>query len=156
MSRRRRNPSVYGSRIGSVGSLKVVLAGLAGVAAVKIAGRFVPGQLRQFGGLGDAAITGALAIGAGMLATKFFGAQVGEAVTFGGLMMAGSVALNTVAPNFRVMEVPLALSGYGNNGMGMWMPARFPVPQNPITAGYVAPAPPSQVSGLSRAFPKSF
>lgn len=142
--RRRRNPSVYGSRIGSPGSFKMVLGGLLGIAAVKVAAKFVPVSFRMGGGIGDTLITGGLAVGIGMLATKFLGAPMGDALMFGGLMYAGSILLNTFVPGFRVMDVPLALSGLGD-----FSPARFAVPQNPISAGMQLAAPAAPAGGVS-------
>lgn len=146
VTRRRRNPSLYGSRIGSAGSLKMILGGLVGIAAVKVAARFVPAQFRVGGGLGDALITGGLALGVGMLASRFMGSVIGDAAMFGGFMYAGSLLLNAVVPGFRIVDVPLALSG-----MGDFSPARFAVPQNPISAAMQLSAPaPAGVSGYFR------
>jgi hypothetical protein len=144
--RRRRNPSEYGSRVGSAGNIKMILGGLVGIAAVKVAARFVPAQLRMGGGIGDSLITGGLAVGIGMLASRFMGAAIGDAAMFGGLMYAGSILLNAFVPGFRIMDVPLALSG-----MGDFAPARFAVPQNPISAAMQISAPaPAGVSGYFR------
>jgi len=144
--RRRRNPSVYGSRIGSAGNIKMILGGLVGIAAVKVAAKFIPAQFRMGGGIGDTLITGGLALGVGMLATKFLGGAIGDAAMFGGLMYAGSILLNTLVPGFRIMDVPLALSGLGD-----FSPARFSVPQNPISAAMQISAPaPAGVSGYFR------
>jgi hypothetical protein len=145
--RRRRNPSVYGSRVGSAGNIKMILGGLVGIAAVKLAAKIIPMQFRVGGGIGDTLITGGLALGVGMLATRFLGGPIGDAAMFGGLMYAGSILLNTLVPGFRIMDVPLALSGLGD-----FAPARFSVPQNPITAGMaqLAPAPAAGVSGYFR------
>lgn len=159
-SRRRNSSTVYGTSILSTNGLKMIGGGLLGVAGVKLVGRFIPAQFRIGGGLGDAVITGAIAVGLGSLTSRFASPVVGNAVTFGGLMYAGSLLLNSFAPNLRIMDIPLTL-----NGMGTWAPARFPVPQNPIMAGQMAVAAPANaasptarvaLSGHARGFGNAF
>jgi len=154
--RRRNSSSVYGTRILSSNGLSMIAGGLGGVAGVKIIGGFIPAGFRRFGVLGDTLIAGATAVGLGMLATKFLGQTVGNAVTFGGLMYAGSVGINGIAPGLRVMDTPLTL-----NGMGVWAPASFPIPsQTVLTQGAYLPAPAGapNVDGMggARGFPSSF
>jgi hypothetical protein len=56
---------------------------------------------------------------------------LGDAVLFGGLMQAGSVALNSFLPSVGGV---IGLQGLGM-GVGDIVSGRFPVPQNPIMAG---------------------
>lgn len=153
-TRRRNASTVYGSKILSPVGIKMIGGGLAGVALTKVVGRFIPANLRIGGFIGDTLIAGLTSVGLGMAASRFLGAEVGNAVTFGGLMYTGSVFLNGVAPNLRVMDTPLAL--------GAWAPANFVVPQNPITDGMQAqmalpaPAPGANLAGLQRAFGNAF
>jgi len=126
-----------------------------GVAATKFLPTLVPASLTS--GFGPSPIvsvllTGAGAFVAGFLAKKFlggtFGGAFGDAVLFGGLMQAGSVALSAFAPPSIARQ--LALSGLGDI-----VPGYFPVPQNPVTSRQVIPMPaplPSGVGAFRRAF----
>ena len=78
-------------------------------------------------------VSAGVAIGAGMLVKSLVKSDptLGDAVMFGGLMQAGSVALNSFLPSVGTV---IGLQGLGN-GMGDLVAGRFPVPQNPIMAG---------------------
>jgi len=84
-------------------------------------------------------ITGAGAFAAGWLAKKFLGTEFGDAVLFGGLMQAGSAALNAFAP--PSISGKLALSGVGDI-----VPGWYSVPQNPVTSR--APIPITSGNGM--------
>lgn len=118
----RRNPEMFGMR--GTESGKAILAGLVGVYATKTVGPMVANAIPSLGGspIISAIISAAVAWGGGMLIGKSLGKTYGEGFMFGGLMQAGSQLLNLVVP-----ANPLALSGLGD-----FVPAQFPVPQNPI------------------------
>jgi len=129
-SRKRRNPEVFGMRGGDTG--KAILAGLVGVYATKTISPMIARAVPGISGspIISALLSAAIAVGGGMFLKKW-DARAGEGFMFGGLMQAGSQALNLfVSPN------PLSLSGLGD-----FQPARFAVPQNPITAGSPGVAP---------------
>jgi hypothetical protein len=119
------------------------------VAAAKLIPGLLPANLLPTGNKWmKVIVTGVAAYAAGVAATKFVGPAFGGAVTFGGYMQTGSMALNAILPNFTVGGIPLALSG-----MGEFMPGQFPVPQNPLRIPAPAPAQARiTMSGLSRAF----
>ena len=151
---RRRNPSLFGTTATSVTGVKLVLGGLAGVAAAKFLPRLVPaGITGSMGNFASLVTTGVAAWAASYLGEKAMGEAFGNAVLFGGLMQTGSVAMNMLLPGFQVGGVPIALSG-----MGDLLPGQFVVPQNPLLAPPMAVAPPvnANMSGLSRAFPSAF
>ena len=98
-------------------------------------------------------ITGASALLAGWLIGKI-DTELGHGATFGGLMVAGSQAINAIAPGLAIAGVPIA-------GLGDLMPGAFAVPQNPLRL----PPPPQPaggggarvtVSGLGRAYGPAF
>lgn len=147
--RRRSNPSVFGARLGSSGSMQMVLGGLLGVTAAKMIPTFLPASFLATPIMRIIA-TGASAWAASMVAGKLMAGSFADAVFFGGLMQTGSVALNTFVPSIG-RQIGLA-------GMGDLVPGAFPVPQNPILAGIPAPSPKvnANMNGLSRAFPSAF
>ncbi len=132
---RKRNPEVFGMRGADAG--KAILAGLVGVYATKTITPMVAQAVPQISGspILTALISGVVAWGGGMLVGKW-DKRAGEGFMFGGLMQAGSSLLNVIVPTN-----PLSLSGLGD-----FAPARFPVPQNPITAGRAMSQP--QLSGV--------
>ena len=147
----RRNPSVFGSRLGSGQTLSMVAGVLVGVTAAKVIPGMLPAQLTASPILRLIA-TGASAYVASLVSGKVFSGQFSDAVFLGGLAHTGSVALNTFVPSIGA-RVGL------NGGMGDLVPGTFPVPQNPIK-GYMPPAPPTTVrtsmNGISRAFNPGF
>lgn len=147
----RRNPSVFGSRLGSGQTLSMVAGVLVGVTAAKVIPGMLPAQLTS-SPIMRLIATGASAYIASLLSGKVFSGQFSDAVFLGGLAQIGSVALNTFVPSIGA-RVGL------NGGMGDLVPSTFPVPQNPIKA-YMPPAPPTNVrtsmNGISRAFSPGF
>lgn len=142
--RRRLNPFAINK-----GSVTMVAGGLVGVAATKIIAKFIPTSLTaSLGQFGPVVTNTAAALIAGYAAQKFMPGSFGEGVMFGGLMQAGSTLINTIAPNLRIADYPIALQGMGDLVAG-----QFVVPQNPLR---LPAAPPTQarvgVSGLARAF----
>lgn len=153
---RRRNPAMFGSRPFSSGGAQLVLGGLLGVAGTKFVARMIPANLMAFAGtFGPVISNGIAAFVVGWGASKAAKGPFGDAVLFGGMMQVGSTLINTLVPNLRLADIPLALSG---RGMGEFVPGGFVVPQNPVR-GYV-PAPPTNnrtnMSGLTRAFGTAF
>lgn len=154
-ARRRRNPGIMGHPLGSKTALKLIGGGLLGVAAVKFIPRFLPTGLIPGGGspFMTVIVTGASAILAGWLIGKI-DPDLGHGATFGGLMVAGSQAINAIAPGLAIAGVPIG-------GLGDLMPGAFSVPQNPLRL----PPPPQPaggggarvtVSGLGRAYGPAF
>jgi len=135
--RRRTNPGNI------LGNGKRVLGALGGFAAMKIARGFVPASLASGSQAMSVAIDFGLAIGIGMLAKKFAPGSA-EDVQLGALITASNTAINTFFPSLAAYT---GMSGYG---MGIYQQAKFAVPENPITRGYVPPAPPPKggVQGL--------
>jgi hypothetical protein len=121
----------------------MVGGGLVGVAATKYLPTLLPSSITA--GLGggpimSVLITGAGAFAAGWLARKFVGGSFGDAVLFGGLMQAGSAALNAFAP-------PALAGRLALNGVGDIVPGWYPVPQNPITSRQMV-MPPAGGTGM--------
>src|SRR3989304_4959700 len=99
-SMRRRNPSVFG-QTGGKNLFMMVGGGLVGVAATKFLPTLIPQAIRTSIGTGaimNVLVTGAGAFAASFLAKRFVGGPFADAVLFGGLMQAGSVALTALAP----------------------------------------------------------
>ena len=129
---RRRNPALFGHQVTAFEMAKAIAGGLAGVAITKAVPNMLPA------GIGGTAIMNtiiaiAVAVAAGMAVKALVKSDpiLGDAVMFGGLMQAGSVALNSFLPSIGSQ---IGLQGLGN-GMGDIVAGRFPVPQNPIMAG---------------------
>lgn len=93
---RRRNPIGYGH--GAIATAKAVAAGLVGVTITKTVPGFLPASMTS-SPIMRVGVSAVIAWGAGLLATKMLGQEVGHAVTFGGFMQAGSVALNAFLPS---------------------------------------------------------
>lgn len=154
-SYRRRNPAMFGSKPFSGAGAQLVLGGLLGVAGTKFVARMIPAGLSSFAGTFGPVINNAVgALVIGWVAGKAAKGPFGDAVLFGGMMQVGSTLINTLVPNLRLADIPLALSG---RGMGEFVPGGFVVPQNPVRG---IPAPPTnnrtQMSGLTRAFGTAF
>jgi len=167
-NRRRHNPDLFGSSIGSKQTLKILGGGLVGVAAAKFIPQLLPSSITSSIGTSSFAqmlITGASAVAAGWLAGKL-DKDFGNGVMFGGLMQTASVGLNAFLPNFTIGGVSLSL--------GDLVQGQFAVPQNPlrqmgqraIAAPPAAGAAPSNMpaasgmkvtsSGLGRAYPAAY
>jgi hypothetical protein len=130
---RRRNPALFGHQVGAVEMAKAIAGGLAGVAITKAVPNMLPAGITSSSPIMNAVVSAAVAIGAGMIVKALVKGDptIGDAVMFGGLMQAGSVALNSFLP--QVGSV-IGLQGLGN-GVGDLVAGRFPVPMNPISAG---------------------
>ena len=159
---RRRNPSLFGSRVNASQMTKAVVGGLVGVTAAKTLPTFLPANMTATP-IMRILSSGAAAFLAGWLAGRF-DSTFGDAVLFGGLMQAGSVALNTFVPS---VGGQIGLSG----GLGELMAGAYPVPQNPLNPsqanypsygrpmvaagnGNYGPSTPVGVNGLGRAWPR--
>lgn len=151
VSVRRRNPSVFGSRLGSGQTLSMIAGGLIGVTAAKVIPGMLPASLISTP-IMKLVATGASAWLAGLLAGKVFSGPFSEAVFFGGLMQTGSIGLNIFVPSLG-QRIGLA-------GMGDLVPGQFSVPQNPlmIPAPPVAPNSATRINmnGITRAWGKTF
>ena len=132
--------------------------GFTGLIAAKFIPTLLPASLT--GSIGSSTggrfiLTLAAALASGWAATKFVNPQFGDGVLFGGLIQAGSVALNTFLPS---VYTSLGV------GLGELMPGRFPVPQNPIRAAMASRQIAAPVgaqarvtmSGLTRAYGTAF
>lgn len=153
--RRRRNPSVFGANIPSGSMVKLLLGGLIGVTATKMITAMIPPNMLS-NNFVKVLASGAVAVVAGNLAKAVpsMGPGFSDAVMFGGLMQAASVALNTFLPSVG-SRIALA----GRRGVGDIVDARFSLPENTITNGMLAasaralPAavPAGAMAGLQRA-----
>lgn len=123
---------MFGRQMGAFEVGKLIVGGLAGVAVTKA----VPNMLPSFATSSPlvSTITSiVVAVGGGMLIKSLVKSDptLGDSFIFGGLMQAGSVALNAFLPSVGTV---IGLQGLGN-GMGDLVPGGFPVPMNPIMAG---------------------
>lgn len=152
----RKNPDLFGSRLGSKDSMKLIGGGIAGVAATKFLPTMIPPSMAPqllTTNLGRTAVSFAAALASGWLASKL-DTRFGQGVYFGGFMQATSVALNAF--------VPAAYKALGI-GLGDFVPGRFAVPQNPVMisqapSGHL-PAPSGSrvtMSGLARAYAPAY
>ena len=146
-----RNPEVFGMRLTGKNALQLIGGGLVGVAAAKFIPTMLPANQLTSTNLGRVVVTTASAFAAGWLAGRV-NPTFGGAVLFGGLMQAGSVALNTFLPGFTIGGVPV--------GLGELMPGQFSVPQNPLRLPPAPAAPATNarigVNGLARAFGSAY
>jgi hypothetical protein len=130
---------------------KVIAAGLAGVAITKAVPNMLPAGIIPASPFTGSIVSLAVAIGAGIAVNALVKGDpmLGYAVSFGGLMQAGSVMLNAFLPQVGSY---IGLQGLGN-GMGDLVAGRFPVPMNPIMAGVppmiAAPAPAAHAAAMS-------
>ena len=76
------------------------------------------------------AVNFAIAFGVGMLAKKFLPGELGKGIGLGALVSAGSDAANTFMPSL------------GLSGLGVYQPAIFAVPENPVMRGIPTPSVP--------------
>ena len=123
---------MFGQSVGAFEMAKAIAGGLAGVAITKAVPNMLPAGI---GGtpIMNTIISVAVAVAAGMAVKALVKGDpiLGDAVLFGGLMQAGSVALNSFLPSVGGV---IGLQGLGN-GIGDIVAGRFPIPQNPIMAG---------------------
>jgi hypothetical protein len=106
------------------------------VAITKAVPNLLPANMLPSSPITNAVIAVVVAIGSGMAVSALVKGDpmLGYAVGFGGLMQAGSLMLNAFVPSVGQY---LSLQGLGD-----LVPGRFPIPQNPISAG-VMPALPA-------------
>lgn len=162
---RTRNPQLFGST-STVQIAKMVAGGLVGVTAAKAIPGMLPGSLTGTPIMRSVSSL-AVALGVGYAARKFM-PDIADAVLFGGLMQAGSVALNSFLPS---VGSTIGLQGMGGLG-DIIGPACFNAPSNPLRGcapGSLytgndpripgvpgAPANRVNVSGLNRSFGTAF
>jgi hypothetical protein len=154
---RKKNPDLFGSRLGSKDSVMLIGGGIVGVAATKFLPTLLPASTLAgvaSSSIGKTAISAAAAFASGYLATRFVSQRFGQGVYFGGFMQTASVALNAFVPT---------LYSKLNLGMGDFVPGQFAVPQNPMRPQLAAPAhamAPSgsrvTMSGLARAYAPAY
>lgn len=145
---RRRNPFVSHSST-PANIAKSVAGGLVGVTLTRMASGVLAGIAP---GLTASPIAkAAVSALSAFLVGKIVGGidrDFGASAAFGGYMIAGSDFLNVFMPNS-----PFGLS----RGMGVWMPSRYAVPENPVIRGQIAAAPaPANGMGMSFAGRRAF
>lgn len=132
--------------------MKMIVGGLAGMAATKFLPTLVPVSLSGSSNIVRVVLSAAAAYVSSMIAGKVPGVdkQTANAVFFGGLIQTGSVALNAFLPSIGRQ--------FGLTGMGELTPGNFLVPQNPLRRVVTAPATAGRVnmSGIDRAFGRAF
>ncbi len=145
----RRNPSLFGQSNGFEVA-KMVVGGLAGVTITKAVPNMLPSSMTS-SPIMRVGTSVAVALLSGYLAGKFADKTLGDSIMFGGLMQAGSVALNSFLPS---VGATIGLQGLGG-GVGDLIAGSYPIPQNPIFPQYnpgyggalPAPAPAAAASG---------
>ena len=158
--RKAKNPggaSLFGSSLTSKNGLMILGGGFTGLVIAKTLPTLLPSSSIGSSGTGQFVLALASAWAAAWAGRKFVSAQFGDGVLFGGMIQAGSIALNAFLPS--------VYSSLGI-GLGELMPGKFPVPQNPIRAALAArqiaaPVAPGStprvaMSGLTRAFGSAF
>ena len=155
--RHRRNPmSLFGGS-GAKHTVEIVGGVLVGMAGTKFVPTLIPASISSMGGttIGPVLWSGVSAFVLKKVAEMVKKGAFADAVFLGGLAQTGSVLLNALVPSIW--------GSYGISGMGALVPGRFPVPQNPITAGQYgtttsigASNARIGVSGLGRAFGGAF
>lgn len=149
-SGRRRNPAIFGSSHSAVETFKMVGGGLVGVTLAKTLPAMLPAQLVSTPILRVAMTLAAAYLGQ-FIAGKVASGKFADAVFFGGLMQAGSQALNTFLPSVGARF-----------GLGELIAGNFVVPQNPIrSANMLPPAPPAKgtmpsMNGVARAYGSAY
>ena len=156
-ARRRRNPTLFGGNVSTAQMTEAIIGGLVGVTATKTITAAAPGQLVATP-IMRVVTSIASALASGWVA-KMVSPRFGDAVMFGGLMQAGSVALNTFIPS---VGGTIGLSG----GLGDLVPGAYPVPQNPLNpaqlnypaygGGAYGATAPVEMNGIGRAFGRAF
>lgn len=148
-TKRKRNPTMFGQAEGGLGTVKMVAAGIGGMAVCKFVPTVLPSQFVSSPIL-RVVSTGAAAFLASFVAKKAgMSERLASAVLFGGLIQTGSVALNAFLP--ASITTRLALSGLGD-----FVPGSFPVPQNPLRIqAPIATNARTTVNGLERSMGRS-
>jgi hypothetical protein len=150
MNTRRRNPSLFG-RTGGKDMLTMIGGGLVGVTVTKMLPTYLPSSITSMlpaGGFTAVIVSAASAWIAGWAAGKV-NKEFGDAVLFGGLMQAGSVALNAFIPSVG-----------STFSLGDLIAGNYVVPQNPIRAAMSMPVAMPAARGNTgmgaAAFPRPF
>jgi hypothetical protein len=126
--RKARNPHFFGSQVSPVKMGEYVAAGLVGLAINRAIVAALPASITSnniFATLAAAGI-GLAQWWLGSMASK----DLGSAFGFGGLLNAGSTALNTFIPS-----VGSYVSLSGTRGTGDFVPATFTIPPQPAGIG---------------------
>ena len=155
--RRSRNPlSLFGGS-GAKNTVEIVGGVLAGMAGTKFVPTMLPTSISAMGGstIGPVVVSGVTAYVLKKVAEMIKKGPFADAVFLGGLAQTGSVLLNALVPSIW--------GQFGVSGMRALVPGRFPVPQNPVTAGMAATSSSVGagtarigVSGIGRAFGAAF
>lgn len=120
---RRSNPSIGG--VSGKGVVELVGGGLAGVALGRVAPSFLPAALVS-NPLFAAGSVAAVGYFAGILAAKMgVSRNIADGLTYGAWMEAGSMLITNFMPGL-------------NLGLGVFTPAQFNEPDNPVLAGSMA------------------
>jgi hypothetical protein len=158
--KRAKNPggaSLFGSSLTSKNGLMIIGGGFTGLIVAKTLPSLLPSSSIGSSSTGKFVLALASAWAGAWAGRKFVSSSFGDGVLFGGMIQAGSIALDAF--------LPAVYSSLGI-GLGDLMPGKFPVPQNPIRAALAskqiaAPVAPGStprvaMSGLTRAFGSAF
>jgi len=157
-STRRRNPALFGRSMSTTQMGQAIIGGLVGVTATKMITAQLPANIVS-GPFMRVVASGFAAFVAGWLAGRV-SQPFGDAVTFGGLMQTGSLALNAIVPTIGSQ---IGLRG----GLGELVAGHFVVPQNPLSpyampmmaagpSGTYGENAPVTMSGRLRSFGRAF
>lgn len=146
--RRHRNP-------GFMGNTQEAIGVLAGVAIQKVVNGFVPSSLTSGNSLMTSGVAFVVAFAVGKGADMILkGSPISKGIALGALASAASTAINAFVPSLG--------SAIGLSGFGVYQPAMFAVPENPVMRGMQQASVPvvanQGMSGnmLSSAFGNSF
>lgn len=126
----RRNPTFFGSNATPIQMGQYVLGGLIGVTVNRVVLPMLPAALTSSNTFATLSAFGLAALE--WWAASFISKDFGAAVGFGALMNAATQGLNAFVPS---VGTTIGLSG---RGTGDFVPAKFAVPQNPISDAGVA------------------
>jgi hypothetical protein len=149
--------SLFGSSLTSKNGLMIIGGGFTGLIVAKTLPSLLPSSSIGSSSTGKFVLALASAWAGAWAGRKFVSSSFGDGVLFGGMIQAGSIALDAF--------LPAVYSSLGI-GLGDLLPGKFPVPQNPIRAALAskqiaAPVAPGStprvaMSGLTRAFGSAF
>jgi hypothetical protein len=125
-----RNPTFFGSNATPIQMGQYVLGGLIGVTVNRVVLPMLPAALTSSNTFATLSAFGLAALE--WWAASFISKDFGAAVGFGALMNAATQGLNAFVPS---VGTTIGLSG---RGTGEFVPAKFAVPQNPISDAGVA------------------
>ena len=126
-NRRRSNPTFFGANVTPLQMGQYILGGLIGVTVNRVALPMMPAALTSSNTFATLTAFGLAALE--WWAASFISKDFGAAVGFGALMNASTQALNAFVPS---VGTTIGLSG---RGTGDFVPAKYSVPENPITQG---------------------